>query len=257
MVLPPSASIKSHFAGGLRLLPLLSATVLAAAGAVVTSSCKDDSHIDTVSVDSIDVPTMVTRDVETLISDSGVTRYRINTPIWYVYDEVDEPCWKFPQGLLLTKFDDFFRTAATVRSDSAFYLKNKQTWRLDGNVRVSNVNNERFLTQQLFWDQRAHRLYSDSFIHIERTDRVLEGYGFESNEQMTSYTIKKVSGIFPAEEFQSRQGARGDDPDEATAADGGADASADSVTPASAGPPADSPAPPPSTGPRRRGKLQM
>ena len=64
--------------------------------------------------------------------------------------------------------------------------------------------NEKFLTQQLFWDQRTHKLYSDSFIHIERTDRVLEGYGFESNEQLTRYTIKKVSSIFPASEFKSK-----------------------------------------------------
>ena len=103
----------------------------------------------------------------------------------------------------------FFRTEATVRADSAIYLKRKRTWQLDGNVSISNVMNEKFLTQQLFWDQRTHKLYSDSFIHIERTDRVLEGYGFESNEQLTRYTIKKVSGIFPASEFKSKRPASG------------------------------------------------
>lgn len=171
----------------------------------VTTSCKDDSSLDTADVDtSVVIPTMLTRDVETLISDSGVTRYRIVTPIWYVYDEVEEPYWRFPEGLNLNKYDNFFRTEATVRADSAIYLKRKQTWQLDGNVSISNVMNEKFLTQQLFWDQRTHKLYSDSFIHIERTDRVLEGYGFESNEQLTRYTIKKVSGIFPASEFKSK-----------------------------------------------------
>ena len=171
----------------------------------VPSSSNDDSSLDTADVDtSVVIPTMLTRDVETLISDSGVTRYRIVTPIWYVYDEVEEPYWRFPEGLNLDKYDNFFRTEATVRADSAIYLKRKQTWQLDGNVSISNVMNEKFLTQQLFWDQRTHKLYSDSFIHIERTDRVLEGYGFESNEQLTRYTIKKVSGIFPASEFKSK-----------------------------------------------------
>jgi LPS export ABC transporter protein LptC len=121
-----------------------------------------------------------------------------------MYDEVKEPYWKFPDGLNLVKFDNFFRAEATVDADSATYFKNKQVWRLDGNVNISNVMNEKFLTQQLFWDQRSRKLYSDSFIHIERTDRVLEGYGFESNEQMTRYTIKRVSGIFPASEFRGK-----------------------------------------------------
>ncbi len=189
----------------MRLLPAAALMAAAAMSTTVTTSCKDDSSLDTADVDtSVVIPTMLTRDVETLISDSGVTRYRIVTPIWYVYDEVEEPYWRFPEGLNLNKYDNFFRTEATVRADSAIYLKRKQTWQLDGNVSISNVMNEKFLTQQLFWDQRTHKLYSDSFIHIERTDRVLEGYGFESNEQLTRYTIKKVSGIFPASEFKSK-----------------------------------------------------
>lgn len=189
----------------MRLLPAAALLAAAAMSITVTTSCKDDSSLDTADVDtSVVIPTMLTRDVETLISDSGVTRYRIVTPIWYVYDEVEEPYWRFPEGLNLDKYDNFFRTEATVRADSAIYLKRKQTWQLDGNVSISNVMNEKFLTQQLFWDQRTHKLYSDSFIHIERTDRVLEGYGFESNEQLTRYTIKKVSGIFPASEFKSK-----------------------------------------------------
>ncbi len=152
-------------------------------------------------VDAAVFPTMVTRDVETLISDSGITRFRITTPVWFVYDEVGEPYWRFPEGLYLEKFDDIFRKEATIRSDSAIYFKNKQLWRLDGNVDISNVANERFLTQQLYWDQRAHKVYSDSFIHIERADKVIEGYGFESNEQMSRYSISNVAGIFPAAAF--------------------------------------------------------
>ncbi|MDE5927884.1 MAG: LPS export ABC transporter periplasmic protein LptC [Duncaniella sp.] len=195
----------SRRTGHMRLLPAAALMAAAAMSTTVTTSCKDDSSLDTADVDtSVVIPTMLTRNVETLISDSGVTRYRIVTPIWYVYDEVEEPYWRFPEGLNLDKYDNFFRTEATVRADSAIYLKRKQTWQLDGNVSISNVMNEKFLTQQLFWDQRTHKLYSDSFIHIERTDRVLEGYGFESNEQLTRYTIKKVSGIFPASEFKSK-----------------------------------------------------
>ena len=201
----------------MRLLPLVAAGVAALLTAGVTTSCKEDAKIDTAEASAGDVPTMMTRNVETLISDSGVTRYRINTPLWYMYDEVKEPYWKFPDGLNLVKFDNFFRAEATVDADSATYFKNKQVWRLDGNVNISNVMNEKFLTQQLFWDQRGRKLYSDSFIHIERTDRVLEGYGFESNEQMTRYTIKRVSGIFPASEFRGK-GQRADSIGEAEGA---------------------------------------
>lgn len=194
----------NHFCN-MRLLPFVAATLLAATGLVVTG-CKEDNPLGTANIDAAHTPTMLTRNVETLISDSGVTRFRITTPIWYVYDEAEEPYWRFPEGIHLEKFDLFFRTEATVVADSATYLKNKQIWRLDGNVNITNVMNEKFLTNQLFWDQRQHKLYSDSFIHIERPDKVLEGYGFDSNEQLSRYAIRNVSGIFPANSFEPGQG---------------------------------------------------
>ena len=63
---------------------------------------------------------------------------------------------------------------------------------------------ELFLTQQLFWDQRRNRLYSDSFIHIETPERMLEGHGFESNDRLTKYSIRKPTGIFPVSEDMRR-----------------------------------------------------
>lgn len=189
----------------MQLLPLMAAT--AAVGvALVTSGCKDEKPLDTSDINAAAMPTMMTRDVQTLISDSGITRYRIKTPVWYIYEDVDTPYWSFPKGVDLDKFDDFFRSQATVHADSATYFKNAQLWRLDGNVSITNVMKEKFLTQQLYWDQRQHKLYSDSFIHIERPDKVLEGYGFDANEQLTGYEIRRVSGIFPAEAFQTGNG---------------------------------------------------
>lgn len=192
----------------LRLLPAVATAALVAVAVTVTG-CKDSDPVTTGSVDAAHTPTMLTRNVETLISDSGVTRYRIVTPVWYVYDEVEQPYWRFPEGVNLEKFDNFFRQEATVRADSATYFKNKQLWRLDGNVSISNVMKEKFLTNQLYWDQRQHKLYSDSFIHIERPDKVLEGYGFDSDEKLTRYTIRRVSGIFPAGAFMPGGNAAG------------------------------------------------
>lgn len=148
------------------------------------------------------IPTMVTRDVETYISDSGITRYHISTVLWKVFDEVEEPFWHFPYGLFLEKYDDSLRRNATVEADSAMYFSDKRLWRLDGNVRMVNTEGDLFLTNQLFWDQIKHEVYSDSFIHIERSDQTIEGYGFESNDQMTAYTVLNPSGIFPANQFR-------------------------------------------------------
>lgn len=187
----------------MRLLPLLTGFALLCG----TGACSDKAKTETVHLDTTDanvVPTMLTRDVSTLISDSGITRYRITASLWLVFDEARVPVWRFPDGLLLEKFDSAYQTEATVVCDSATYFKNTQTWRLDGNVNILNTAGEKFLTQQLFWDQRMNKIYSDSFIHIERADRTIEGMGFESNDRMTRYSITNPTGIFPASDFQHR-----------------------------------------------------
>lgn len=205
----------------LKVLPAIVGALLL--GATVSACEEEKKEVLSGRIDPEKFPTMLTRNVETLISDSGITRYRIVSPLWLVYDEARDPYWSFPDSLRLEKFDDLMRIDATVECDSARYFKDRQLWRLDGNVRIANVMKEKFLTQQLFWDQRNRKIYSDSFIHIEKTDRVIEGYGFVSDEQMTNYTVHNVAGIFPVSE------------EGAPAAD----------TPAEAAAPADSAAPAP------------
>ena len=142
----------------MKLLRRIGVTFMALSLAMVACTKKDGTiGVDASSGKADSIPTMLTRDVKTIISDSGMAKYRITAKLW----------------------------------------------RLDGNVEIKNVAKDEFLTEQLFWSQSQHKIYSDSFIHIVKSDRVIEGYGFESNEQMTQYNIKKVSGIFPVDEERS------------------------------------------------------
>lgn len=171
---------------------------------MTVASCGEEKHpLLPGTLDPERFPTMRTTDVSTLISDSGIVRYKITAPLWLMFEEARRPQWRFPKGLHLEKYDNFFRRDATVDCDSATFFKEEQLWRLDGYVRIANIANEKFLTRQLFWDQRHHKIYSDSFIHIEKSDRIIEGYGFESDERMTNYRVRNVSGIFPIEDFKA------------------------------------------------------
>lgn len=185
----------------LRALPVAAALLIFLH---ILAGCREeDKEIIPGSVDPETTPTVTTADVVMLVSDSGITRYRIITPLWLMYEEASQPKWRFPNGLKIEKFDPNFKVDASIECDSATYFKDQQLWRLDGYVDVNNLQGEKFLTEQLFWNQRTQKIYSDSFIHIVRSERVIEGYGFESNEQMTNYHVLRVSGIFPSSQFKS------------------------------------------------------
>lgn len=171
------------------------------AAVILSGGCKEDGKLGVAGkIDPKTMPSMSTVNVATLISDSGITQYKIVSPLWNVYDEVDTPYWNFPKGIYLQKYDRKFNVIASVAADSARFFRMLNLWRLDGHVELKKEPGELFMTQQLFWDQRRNRLYSDSFIHIETPDRMLEGIGFESNDRLTKYTIKHPTGIFPVNE---------------------------------------------------------
>lgn len=164
-------------------------------------SCKDEvKSVVNQSTDPEVTPTVLTTEITTLVSDSGVIKYRITSPQWDIFDESAIPCWKFPQGLNMEQFDATLTVAATFQCDSALFLKDSKLWRFMGNVRSYNIRKEIILTNELFWDQKEKKVYSDSFIHIERPDKIIEGFGFTSNEQLTTYKLKRPMGIFPIDE---------------------------------------------------------
>jgi LPS export ABC transporter protein LptC len=178
---------------------------LGVAAAVTIGSCTEEGKVDiSGNIRPDKMPSMTTYKVSTLISDSGVTQYKIVAPVWYVYDEVDTPYWSFPQGLYLQKFDPTFKVIATVAADSAYFYRVQKLWRLEGNVEMTKAPTDLFLSPRVFWDQRRQRLYSDTFIHIENATHVLEGTGFESNERLTEYRILHPTGIFPVDRDKLR-----------------------------------------------------
>lgn len=141
-------------------------------------------------------PAMSTFGVTTFISDSGVTRYKIETEEWLVFDRKAPSYWSFEKGVYLEKFDSIFRVEASIKADTAYFFDKNKLWKLIGNVDIRNQKGERFETDLLFWNQNTGKVYSDKRVRIEQIDRITIGYGFESDQEMVNYQIKNMEGIY-------------------------------------------------------------
>lgn len=101
---------------------------------------------------------------------------------------------------ILEKFDSLFHIDASIKADTAYYYEKKKLWELRSNVHIRSQRGDKFDTDLLFWDEKQERVYSDKFIRIEQEDKIITGYGFESNQQMTEYQIYNNTGIFTVED---------------------------------------------------------
>ena len=179
----------------------ITAAFLAAVMFVLFPSCSGKEKNLAEAIHERDsLPSMESLGVTTLISDSGITRYKIVTEEWVIFDKKNPPHWAFEKGVYLEKFDTLFHIDASIKADTAYYYDKKKLWELKGNVQVRSQRGDKFETPLLFWDEKKEKVYSDQFIKIEQEDKVITGYGFESNQELTEYEIKNTTGVFTVED---------------------------------------------------------
>lgn len=146
------------------------------------------------------MPRLHTTNITTVISDSGITRYRIIAPVWDYYDKSDQPYWDFPMGVRFEQFDENLKVYANLQSKYARFNQFQKLWILKGDVRMTNVKGELFESERLYWDQNLERIYSDTIVKITQATSIIHAVGFESNQQMTKYLFKSTTGIFPVDD---------------------------------------------------------
>lgn len=161
---------------------------------LITSCSKEQADkIDAIK-NRAALPELQATETTTLISDSGITKYRITTEKCDVYDKAALPYWNFPKGIHFEKFNLNLKVDADIRSNYARYNVYEQTWELKGKVKAMNLLGELFETEQLFWNQIQERFYSDSIVKITQKTGIINAKEFESNQSMTKYTFRYVNG---------------------------------------------------------------
>ena len=172
----------------------------------VFSSCEEAHEHTAPTIHERDsVPMMTSYGVNTLVSDSGVIKYRIVTERWEVNTTRQPSRWEFMKGVFFEQFDEQFHVQAYVQADTAWYYDQLKLWKLRGRVRIRNVNGLVYRSEELYWDGLHHELYSNVFSRVVTPERTLQGTYFRSDERMTRYTVSNSKGSFVKEDMTGEQ----------------------------------------------------
>lgn len=163
--------------------------------ASILFSCSEEKeHTAPAIRDRDSVPVMVTYGVNTLVSDSGVIKYRIVTEQWEVNQAKKPSCWIFNKGILLTQFDLKKHVVGYIQCDTAVYYDQIRKWILRGRVNVLTADGVEFHSNALVWDEMNHEISSNVYSVLKTPDKELKGTWFRSDEQMTNYEIRQPKG---------------------------------------------------------------
>ena len=170
-----------------------------AGSAILLFSC-EDAAVGTSSSQNETLMTEYCEDLSIVMSQNGSRSYIFDTPLLEGYTQAREPYREFRKGVKITTFkDDSLSTVNSVlTANYAIYYEKLELWEAKGNVVVEKSDGTRLYTQQLFWNARTRRIYSnvDSKI-VQRGGRGdAVGEGFESDEELTDWRFRRSKGRF-------------------------------------------------------------
>jgi len=151
------------------------------------------------------VSTMTTFGVNTLISDSGVIKYRIVSERWDINTVRQPSRWEFMKGVFFEQFDEQFHVQAYIQADTAWYFDKLRLWKLRGRVNIRNMKGLIYTSEELYWDGIKHEFYSTVFSRIVTPERTMEGTYFRSDERMEHYLVTNSKGSFMATDMDGSE----------------------------------------------------
>jgi len=147
------------------------------------------------------LPVGVAKNVNLVHTDSGAVKTKLITPVLHDFaNRKIHPYQEFPAGIEVTNFDKN-RDSITLTANYCKSYSKTGISEVRENVIVRNYKDGAVLyTEQLFWDQNTHYIYTEAKFTLIVENDTLKGKGFESNEDLTKMIAKDYSSVHYFEE---------------------------------------------------------
>ena len=170
--------------------------------AILLFSCSGETQ-DAKSSAEEAMMTEYSEDLSIINSQNGRRSYHFVTPLLEGYTLAREPYREFRKGIKITTYQDDSLSSvdAVLTANYAIYYQNRELWEAKGNVVVEKSDGKTLYTQQLFWNARTGKIYSnvDSKIVQNNGRDVFIGEGFESDEEFKDWRFRRMKGRMEVE----------------------------------------------------------
>ncbi len=164
-------------------------------------SCSNDYREVMSNVDLENRPAQEARNIEIVRTDSGKVIFKMIAPVLMRYSQIEEePYEEFPEGLTVISYSNYPQIESSITCKYAIHLTKKDLWEAKDDVVAINIEGDTVTTEQLFWDVKAERIYSDKYVSIRRNDEIMYGMGFESDQMLRNGRIEHFKGSFNLKE---------------------------------------------------------
>ncbi|MCB0614572.1 MAG: LPS export ABC transporter periplasmic protein LptC [Phaeodactylibacter sp.] len=184
------------------LCRVLLLVLLVAGATLLLGGCKNSVEEVNDLVSKFDTQVETAKDVEILYSDSAQVRVRITGPTMLYHLDRREPHQEFPDGVSV----DFFgpEGAITSQLDARYGLRmeNRNEVIVRDSVVWQSVEGEKIESEELIWDERQRKIYTNKFVVITRPDEIIYGHGFEADQDFNYSRINAIEGRLKVDDLE-------------------------------------------------------
>ena len=165
---------------------------------VMLFSCEND--INVINSLKIDEGQAVesTYDVEMTITDSGKVVMIMTSPQVDKY-MVNREYVEMPKGIHIVFYDSIGGIRSTLDADYAISYSGSKIMEAKNNVVAVNKEGKTLYTEELIWDQRKRRIYTENEVKIVTQKEILFGDGLTADENFNDWKISRPRGDIQVE----------------------------------------------------------
>ena len=135
---------------------------------------------------------------ELLHTENGKIKVRI------VADKIErfqnqQPGLIFSEKIEVYFYNDSSELQSTLMANDASIDEDKKIMLAQNNVVLTSSDDKKLETEELVWDEKQDKIYTDKKVKITTGKEVVYGEGFTSNSDFSQYSITKIHGTLDFE----------------------------------------------------------
>jgi len=145
----------------------------------------DRSMLNTERADSVTI----------IYSKEGITKAQLFAKTFNHVQDAKPPYIEMKNGIKVLFYNDSMKLQSTLLAKYGRYFEQSGNVLVRDSVVVYNFKKEQLNTEELIWNEKIQKFYTDKFVKITTPTQIIYGNGLESNQNFSDYTILKVKGI--------------------------------------------------------------
>ena len=170
-------------------------------GIMLFAACENDMNDVDRLFSKEETKVETAKGVEMLYSDSSILRLRIVSPVLVRHLDKREPWQEFPEGLEIEFFNEAGKVTSRLTANYATRSETDNKFIVRDSVVWHSENGEKLESEELIWEEATDKVHTNKSVIVRRSDEIIFGHGFESNQQFTQWKVQAIKGRLKANDL--------------------------------------------------------